>query len=314
MKQQIIRSLSSLVLLASLSAVPVTSALAQDNSLRAPEVLDLDDPFARGINRAADQASGGLNLPSPGNIGAADAKTGAALLGASKQEALAVSLYRVAALAVAKGRSRGQIFEESNQGVSEGSRPELPYLRLGTFGSAAEARQVAINLKSLLEDYIGGHFILRSSAVSVDLDIGPTPSVSHAENYCELMLKYSNGLVQDCYAVLEYPGYEPLETFTSTAMLRVSADAVRSVISDDSVFDLQGSANQLLHVKEGDRLGTTGHQIVKVVPSGVVLMSDDGSIATLPLDYLPEADYQPQGAAGQPDGALTPPQPPQPQG
>ena len=313
MKQQIIRSLSSLVLLASLSAVPATSALAQDNSLRAPEVLDLDDPFARGINRAADQASGGLDLPSPGNIGSTEVKKGAELLGTSKKQALAVSLYRVAGLAVAKGRARGQIFDESNQGIVEGSRPELPYLRLGTFGSAAEARQVAINLKSLLDDYIGGHFILRRSSVSVDLDIGPMPSVPHAESYCELMLKSSSGLIQDCYAVLEYPGYEPLETFTSTAMLRLSFDAVRSVISDDSLFDLQGSANQLLHVKEGDRLGTTGHQIVKVIPSGVILMADDGAIVTLPLDYLPEKDLSVVPPAGQTDGnVISPPQPPQP--
>ena len=45
-----------------LCAVMISSSpvLAQDNSLNAPEVLDLDDPFARGINRAADQASGSL--------------------------------------------------------------------------------------------------------------------------------------------------------------------------------------------------------------------------------------------------------------
>ena len=289
MRRQIKQRYLSLITL--MIAACSTVAIAQENSLRAPEVLDLDDPFARGINRAADQASGGLSLPLPNGEITGDAKTGSQLLGASKTEAVAVNLYRVAALAVASGSASGQIYEESNQDIGEGSRPEIPFLRLGTFTSNAEARQTAINLKSLLEDYIGGHFILRRSPSSVDLDIGPLHSVKHAENYCELMLSYSNGLVQDCYAVLEYPGYEPLDTFSSTAMLRLSADAVRRVLEDGTVFDLPSSSEQLIRVKEGDKLGNTTHQIVKIIPNGVVLVADDGSIETLPLDYLPEADF-----------------------
>ena len=298
MHQQIKQRYLSLITL--IIAAFSTVAIAQENSLRAPEVLDLDDPFARGINRAADQASGGLSLPLPNGDLSGDAKTGAQLLGTANTKALSVNLYRVAALAVASGGAAGQIFEESNQDVGEGSRPELPFLRLGTFNSNAEARQTAINLKSLLEDYIGGHFILRRGPGAVDLDIGPLHSVKHAENYCELMLRYSNGIVQDCYAVLEYPGYEPLDTFSSTAMLRLSADAVRRVLEDNTIFDLSGSSQDLIRVKEGDQLGNTSHQIVKIIPRGVVLVADDGTIETLPLDYLPEADFTATAAAPAP--------------
>ena len=281
-------TIGAIFILSSIFGMPVQ---AQENSLRAPEVLDLDDPFARGINRAADQATDGLTLPAPDGIAKEEVKTGAALLGSSDREALPVNLYRVAALAVAQGSARGQIFEESNQDVSEGSRPELAYLRLGTFGDSAEARQTAINLKAVMEDYIGGHFILRRAPSSVDLDIGPLHSVTHAENYCEIMLKLSNGLVQDCYAVLEYPGYEPLDTFKSTAMLRMSPDAVRRVLQDDNVFDLQNSSRQLFRVSEGEMLGTSGHQVVKIIPSDVILVSDDGTITALPLNYLPEPEF-----------------------
>ena len=58
----------------------------------------LDDPFARGINRAADQASGGLSLPLPNGEITGDAKTGSQLLGASKTKLLPLNLYRVAPL------------------------------------------------------------------------------------------------------------------------------------------------------------------------------------------------------------------------
>ena len=266
---------------------------AQDNSLNAPEVLDLDDPFARGINRAADQASDGLALPDPNGQTTGSVLKGKDLLGESEARALRVNLYRVAALAVTQGSGRGQIFEASNQDVTEGSRPQIPYLRLGSFDNSANARQAAINLKTIMDSLIGGHFILRDTNVGIDLDIGPLHNVLHAENYCEIMLAMSNGIVSDCYAVLEYPGYEPLDTFTSTAMLRLSTDAIQNVLLDgNNVFNLQDTSKKLIQVKEGEMLGNGVDQIVKITPSGVVLVSDDGVITQLPLDYLPESPFQ----------------------
>ena len=273
-------------------------ALAQDNSLNAPEVLDLDDPFARGINRAADQASDGLALPDPNGQTTGSVRKGKDLLGESEARALRVNLYRVAALAVTEGSARGQIFEASNQDVTEGSRPQIPYLRLGSFDNSANARQAAINLKTIMDGHIGGHFILRDTNAGIDLDIGPLHNVLHAENYCEIMLAMSNGIVSDCYAVLEYPGYEPLDTFTSTAMLRLSTDAIQNVLSDnDKVFNLQDTSRKLIQVKEGEMLGNGVDQIVKITPSGVLLVSDDGIITQLPLDYLPESPFQETQAA-----------------
>ncbi len=270
----------------------ILPASAQETSLKAPEVLDLDDPFSRGINRAADQASDGLILPEPNGQTMGAAKVGKDLLGASKKRALSADLYRVAALAVTEGSARGQIFEESNQDVVAGSRPEIPYLRLGSFDNSATARQAAINLKSNIEAFIGGHFILRNTSIGIDLDIGPLHSVAHAENYCELLLQYSNGIVSDCYTVLEYPGYEPLDTFLSSAMLRVSPDAIDRVLDDNELFDLQKSSQQLIQVKEGDMIGNGVDQIVKITPSAVILVSDDGQIQQLPLDYISEQEFR----------------------
>ena len=279
-----------------LGANPV---LAQETSLNAPEVLDLDDPFSRGINRAADQASDGLNLPQPGGQTIGAARIGKDLLGESKRRALSVDLFRVAALAVTEGSAKGQIFEASNQDVVAGSRPQIPYLRIGSFDNSAQARQAAINLKSIIDQYIGGHFILRNTSLGIDLDMGPMHSVQHAENYCEILLQYSNGIVSDCYAVLEYPGYEPLDTFLSSAMLRVSTDAIETVIDDESLFDLQASSRKLLQVQEGEMLGTGVDQIVKITPTAVVLVSDEGDILQLPLDYISEQTYRPQPQATQ---------------
>lgn len=293
----VINQLRFLLCAVMLSSSPV---LAQDNSLNAPEVLDLDDPFARGINRAADQASDGLALPDPNGQTTGTSRTGKDLLGESEARALRVNLYRVAALAVTEGSARGQIFEASNQDVTEGSRPQIPYLRLGSFDNSANARQAAINLKNIMEGHIGGHFILRDTSPGIDLDIGPLHNVLHAENYCEIMLAMSNGIVSDCYAVLEYPGYEPLDTFTSTAMLRLSADAIQNVLVDENnVFNLQDTSRKLIQVKEGEMLGNGVDQIVKITPSGVLLVSDEGVITQLPLDYLPESPFQQNQAAPQ---------------
>ncbi|MGC6529454.1 MAG: hypothetical protein ACON4G_00380 [Candidatus Puniceispirillaceae bacterium] len=293
MKRFLTAQVTRLATMLCVGTLSISFAFAQDNSLKAPEVLDLDDPFARGINRAADQASDGLSLPKPNGQTTGAAKLGKDLLGEQNTRALKVNLYRVAALAVSQGSAVGQIFEESNQDVERGSRPQIPYLRIGTFNDAAAARQTAINLKSLMGDYIGGHFILRDKSSAVELDIGPLHTVSHAENYCEILLKQSNGLVTDCFAVLEYPGYEPLDTFQSTAMLRLSTEAVKSILSagDSGVFDLQGSSAQLLRVKEGDMLGNGVDQIVKIVPNAVILVADDGVITSLPLDYIPESQF-----------------------
>ena len=287
------------MMLSAVLCLGATPAWSQENSLNAPEVLDLDDPFSRGINRAADQASDGLDLPQPDGQTSGAARSGKDLLGESKRRALSIDLYRVAALAVTEGSAKGQIFEASNQDVVAGSRPQIPYLRIGSFNNSAEARQAAINLKSIIEDFIGGHFILRDTSIGIDLDMGPMHSVQHAENYCEILLQYSNGIVSDCYAVLEYPGYEPLDTFLSSAMLRVSTEAIETVIDDERLFDLQASSRKLLQVKEGDMLGTGVDQIVKIIPTAVILVSDEGEISQLPLDYIAEQSYRPDAPAPQ---------------
>ena len=38
--------------------------IVENDSLIAPEVQDVDDPFRRGLDRIADQATGGVELPS----------------------------------------------------------------------------------------------------------------------------------------------------------------------------------------------------------------------------------------------------------
>ena len=173
-----------------------------------------------------------------------------------------------------------------------GNKPKLPYARLGLFSDDVTARQLAIDLKNTSEDLLGAHFILRDEDEDgLILDIGPLRNVMHAERYCEVLLNKSFGLVEECYAALEFPGLEPTDTFTSTAMLRDSATAVPSVIKDSTLFDLDTSARRTMTLREGDELGASRATLVKVTPNGVIVVAENGDIATMSIDYLPDRAF-----------------------
>ena len=269
-----------------------------DLSLEAPEVLDIDDPFARGINRAASEAIGSSALPLPlGQLGR-EGQSGAGLLGQSHGMALLANHYRVVGVAVTHAETEAAIYKASNAQVMEGDKPLLAYLRLGTFDNDSGARQMAINLKSVIKSYLGAPFILRPANLADDddtaviLDIGPMPSVQHAERYCAFLRSQSEGLVNDCYAALEYPGFEPTRTFSSSVMLRAAPVAVKHVIKDNDVFNLTESADHLITLHEGDKLGHTTMTIVKVTDRGIFVVAENGRVDMLPIDYIPEQLYQ----------------------
>ena len=283
------RQLSQIALALSLGLLTAFSAVGQDNSLVAPEVLDLDDPFTRDIKRASELATGGVDLPIPSGTLEPDVKRGADLQGISDREVAPASLYRVVGLAVSGGRETGQIFFASNNTTERGNKPKLPYIRLGSYNSESEARQVAIDLRVLLKDKLGAHFILRQPGNGMSiLDIGPAPSIEYVDRYCEIIQLHGRGLNQDCYAELAYPEIEPLETFTSTAMLKLAPSAIRSLVQDSATFDLLDSSNQIVMVQEGDMLGAGTHMVTKIVSDGVLLVSEEGNIDLLSLNYLPE--------------------------
>ena len=266
--------------------------IVENDSLIAPEVQDVDDPFRRGLDRIADQATGGVELPSPSGDTNQQDPSGADLLGKPTESALLSNRYRVIGVAVSNRESRAQIFAATNQDVMPGNKPKLPYARLGLFADDITARQLAIDLKNTSEDLLGAHFILRDEGEDgLILDIGPLRNVMHAERYCEVLLNNSFGLVEECYAALEFPGLEPTDTFTSTAMLRASATAVRSVIKDSTLFDLDTSARRTMTLREGDELGASRATLVKVTPNGVVVVAENGDIATMSIDYLPERAF-----------------------
>jgi len=266
--------------------------IVENDSLIAPEVQDVDDPFRRGLDRIADQATGGVELPSPSGDTNQQDPSGADLLGKPTESALLSNRYRVIGVAVSNRESRAQIFAATNQDVMPGNKPKLPYARLGLFADDITARQLAIDLKNTSEDLLGAHFILRDQGEDgLILDIGPLRNVMHAERYCEVLLNNSFGLVEECYAALEFPGLEPTDTFTSTAMLRASATAVRSVIKDSTLFDLDTSARRTMTLREGDELGASRATLVKVTPNGVIVVAENGDIATMSIDYLPERAF-----------------------
>lgn len=274
-------------------ALAGASDVVENDSLVAPEVQDIDDPFRRGIDRIADQATGGVDLPGPaGNVGPQDT-TGADLLGQSTEDALFSNRYRVVGVAVAKQEARSQIFAATNQNVIAGNKPRLAYVRLGLFADEAAARQTAIDLKNNHDHLLGAHFILRDEGDDgVLMDFGPLRNVTHAERYCEIMLTMSGNLIEDCYTVLEFPGLEPMRTFSSTAMLKPSANAIRNIMQDDNLFDLEAAARKTITLREGEMIGSTNATLVKVTPRGIIVVAENGDIETLPIDYLPEKAFE----------------------
>ena len=283
------------LMVASGPAFAGASDVEPNDSLVAPEVLDIDDPFRRGLDRIADQATGGVDLPQPSGMTGTQDAVGSELLGLSSDQALFSNRYRVMGVAVSKKEARAQIFSATNQNVLPGNKPQLAYIRLGLFPDESAARQLAIDLKNNIEHLLGAHFIIREEGESgVLLDFGPLRNVTHAERYCEIMLTQSYGLISECYAALEFPGLEPTNTFSSTAMIRPSASAVRDVVKDSDLFDLVSASKKTLVLREGDKLGASGATLVKVTPRGVIVVAENGDVESMPIDFVPERAFSAQ--------------------
>ena len=74
-------------------------------------------------------------------------------------------------------------------------------------------------------------------------------------------------------------------------MLKASATAVRSVMKDADLFDLETAAKTTITLREGDTIGASDATLVKVTARGVIVVSENGDIETLPIDYLPERAF-----------------------
>ena len=258
-----------------------------------PEVLDIDDPFSRDLKRAAEDVTGGINFKADG-LGIEDEEvTGLDLLGAESRAAIIASKFRILGIAVAQRPDSNHIYVNPREDIVSGSKPLMNYLRIGSHADLDDARQQAINLKSSYGPYFDSSFVIRTNAndTNADLDIGPFQSIIHAERFCDMLLGITFGLVQDCYVVQEFPGLESQVSFSSSAMVRYSASAVQDVISETSVFDLPGAANQMLTIKEGTTLGRGSTVATKIIPSGIMVVDEIGTIIKLPLNYVPEDEF-----------------------
>ena len=258
-----------------------------------PDVLDIDDPFSRDLKRAAEDATGGINFDADG-LGIQDEEaTGLDLLGAESRAAIIASKFRILGVAVARRPDSNHIYVNPREDLVPGSKPLMNYLRIGSHPNLEDARQQAINLKASFGEYFDASFIIRTSPndTNADLDIGPFMSIIHAERYCDLMLGITFGLVDDCYVVQEYPGLESRTSFSSSAMVRYSAKAVDEVIGETQVFDLPAAANQMITIKEGTVLGRGSTIATKIIPSGIMVVDEIGTIIKLPLNFVPEDQF-----------------------
>jgi len=264
-----------------------------------PQVLDIDDPFSRDLKRAADDATGGLIFDGNELNFTAEEKTGKDLLGQESQIAVIASRFRVLGLVLSRPAHKSAIYSGSVDGNQLGEKPLRPYIRVGHHPSEAPARQQALNLLTTFSDYIDMSFILNPSdeGKGTDLGLGPFRSIDHAEGFCDLLVDVTEGLVTGCQAILRYPGEEPEHRFTSTAIMRLSPETVANVLEDTVVFDLAAAADQTITIREGETIGSEGAVVVKIIPSGIMLVDQVGNIAKLPTSYIPEGTFQARESA-----------------
>ena len=277
--------------------VMVPAALADGlENTAPPEVLDIDDPFSRDLKRAAEDATGGIIFDDAGLGIQEEEEKGQTLMGRASKAAIIASRYRVMGLAIARRKDTNQIYIDTGSTLATGSKPLMNYLRIGSHDSIDDARQQAINLKSSYGQYLDASFIIRQGLKDerIDLDIGPFDRIVHAERYCDMLIGISYGLVSDCYVVQEYPGLEDQTSFTSSAIVRFSANAVDTIIEDTSVFDLPAASEQILTVKEGENIGIGATIATKVTPNGLLVVDEIGTIAMLPLNFIPEDKFEEQ--------------------
>lgn len=277
-----------------------------DTQLTPPPILDIDDPFSRDLKRAADDATGGIAFDDSAIGLETEEESGRALLGKEGRLSLTTARFRVMGVAVNNTQNSNAIFIQPHNITAPGTKPVMSYLRIGTHSSTDEAMQQAINLKASIAEYLDAALIIREAphsnlseggdlSAAVDLDIGPFRTITHAERYCDMLITVTDGIVPNCYAVQEFPGTEPLNSFQSFAMIRFATDTVASIIQDDTVFDLAAASNQAFSIGEGEQLGSGSAILVKVLPFGVVAVDASGKTHVLPLAFIPEDGFKAEG-------------------
>jgi len=272
---------------------PSTASDADQLDTTPPKVLDIDDPFSRDLKRAAEDAAGGIEFDGQELRFDTGEIRGRSLLGRESQAAVTAARFRVVGLAVTRPDDRAEVLVDAGRDTPPGMQPFRPYLRVGSHVAIAEAHQQAIDLMASYAEYMDMSFIIRphETGQGADLDLGPFRHIDHAEGYCDLLLDITSGLVSDCYAVLEHPEHENQQSFSSSAIIRLSSETVANVLEDAAVFDLAAAADQMISIREGDFIGSEAALAVKITPSGIMLADQAGNIAKLPTAFIPEIAF-----------------------
>jgi hypothetical protein len=293
---------STFLFLVGLIMMPISVSHAQTEEnvdISPPHQLDISDPFAQDLKRSTDRITGGITIDGTGYAVEEHSGIGRELLGKSSQTALHSTSFRVVGVSVRSLSHQRHIPETSKTIPKPGLRAIKTYLRLGEYDKPAQAKQHALNLMSAYGDYLDVGFIIRvdnTNEMAAQLDLGPFANPLHADRFCALLIHISHGLVNDCFTVEEYPAYgaeniyssDVDNSFSSKALMRLSADAVSQQIADDTLFDLNAAVNQTLILSEGQIIGTGSAMITKVTENGVILVDDIGQITFLPFLFLPE--------------------------
>lgn len=263
-----------------------------------PDRLDIQDPFMRGLKRAA-EASAGLKvdgLPTDGLP--ADGQPAPPALGDRQLEQLAAAAdFRLAGvLSRITPKPDPNRQAQPSPASRQPGAPRRAFIELGQAKTAAPLHQLAADLEHRLGVMLGHPLSIRERAGTNHLEIGPLSSLLHAERTCLLLRRAAGGLLPECRVTLFlHSGDAPP---AARALLRLSAAAADRLSSTYPELDTARLASQLVWAREGQMLGHDGYVIVRITPTSVIAVNADGQIVRLGTNAPAEQPRLPQHQQG----------------
>ncbi|MGC6475404.1 MAG: LysM peptidoglycan-binding domain-containing protein [Parvibaculales bacterium] len=167
------------------------------------------------------------------------------------------------------------------------------YVRLARYPNLSKAMRGAREFYDDNRRFIDSDIILRLERDAMgqegyNLDLGPMVSSAHGKNYCKLFTR--RGLA--CETVRRVPGEERLNTFESTAIVRVSPTVFYNGDVDEDIIEIGKTKDIEYQLKEGQTLGVDEGVVVKITHDQILVADKEEELLALNLNYLPEVDQE----------------------
>jgi hypothetical protein len=248
------------------------------------------DPFARGVQKPFSYGEIlSSNLPevqSPSN-----AKFSAQTTGDNMRRLPDISSYRLVGVSSKPISQKPNIVGPHLTMPVKGEAPLQYYIRLGAFNQLSYAKQYAWDFFATNKILIDANFVIRKAPWKeggnlYQIDYGPFADYDHAVISCDHLTKYVVPPVTKCPLVREYMSSQEHPSFTSNAIVGLSAATI-SQLSESEMYEPKRLIATNFKIKEGDKLGTGEYMVVKINQDGVYLAKLNSNVYFLPIDIIP---------------------------